>query len=206
MKLPEIKKAPRILSIATLFTCCLLITIIMTPPEVIAKTFWYLFSNAAISLGHSPNETIGSFSCWAADNKIVGCTLSNFANDEGFTNAKPGLWMWLIKSVAASTTITIFISLYVYCINKMVLLQQEYDVCQKNLTFLKARLNKVVDVFFHDFQNRCDAMFEDSARYHKREFEVYLDTLNFQHQKQPEEKKAPQNDESDINVTSEFEF
>jgi hypothetical protein len=176
------------------------------PPEIISKTFWHLFSHVAISLGHSPNEAFGPFYCWSADKEIVRCTLNNYASDWRFIDAKLDFWVWFKKSVATSIVITIFISLFVYCINKVIFLQKEYDVCAENMDFLKIHLDKAVNKFLMDCKNKCDAMFEDSARYHKREFEVYLDTLNFQHQKQPEEKKVPENDESDINAPSEFEF
>ena len=74
------------------------------------------------------------------------------------------------------------------------------------MNLLKIHLDKAVNKFLMDCKNKCDAIIEDSVSYHKREIEKYLDTLNSQHQKQPEEKKVPENDESDINATSEFEF
>ncbi len=82
----------------------------------------------------------------------------------------------------------------------------EYDVFEENIALLKNSLNKAANKFIIKYYKGCDAMFEDVADYYKREFEIYLDTLNARHQKQPEEKKVPENDGKGINATSEFEF
>lgn len=198
MNIPKIKKPPRLLSMATLLICCLLVTVIMTPPEVFAKAFWYLFSNIAMLFGSSPDKTVGSFLCQSAYNETVDCTLYNYANDEGIVMSHSNLWVWLIRSIAASSTITIFVSLYVKRIYRIALLQMEYNVCEENIELLKKSLQETVNTYIIKYHNGRDDMFRHMADYYKYEFDKYLQTLH----SELNEKRKQKNSSS----TSEFDF